>query len=197
MKLQKYLAEVLGTFALALGVWLSVGFTMPAATPVIAGLTLGLFVYTIGHISGAHLNPAVTVGLWSVKKIDAKDAALYIISQFVGAVLAMVFGRIITGEIVRVSTTNVPMVGVAEAVGAFVLVFGIASVVYKRVSSGHAGFVIGGSLLLGIYLASVLSNGVLNPAIALAIGSFNVMYVAGPLLGGILGAQAYKYLSEV
>lgn len=196
MKLQKYLAEVLGAFALTLGVWLSVGFTMPAATPVVAGLTLGLFVFTVGHISGSHLNPAVTLGLLSIKKISVQDAGLYIVSQFIGAVLAMVFGRVVTGDVVRVAASMTPTAGIGEALGAFILVFGICAVVYKRVKVEYAGFVVGGSLLLGIYLASVMSNGVLNPAVALGIGSFNVMYVLGPIVGGVLGAQAYKYLSE-
>ena len=196
MKIQRYLAEVLGAFCLTLGVWLSVGFTMPAATPVVAALTLGLFVFTVGHISGSHLNPAVTLGLLSIKKISVQDAALYIVSQFIGAVLAMVFGRIVTGDVVRVAASMTPTAGVGEALGTFILVFGICSVVYKRVKMEHAGFVIGGSLLLGIYLASVMSNGVVNPAVALGIGSFNVMYVLGPIVGAVLGAQAYKYLSE-
>ena len=56
--------------------------------------------------------------------------------------------------------------------------------------------VVGGSLLLGIAVAALLgSNGVLNPAVALGIGSFNVMYVLGPILGSVLGMQLYKRLA--
>jgi glycerol uptake facilitator-like aquaporin len=59
-----------------------------------------------------------------------------------------------------------------------------------------SGLVVGGSLLLGIALASLLgSNGVINPAVALGIGSFNVMYVLGPVLGSLLGMQVYKRLA--
>lgn len=196
LHVQKYLAEVLGAFALTLAVWLSIGFTMPLATPVAAALVLGLFVYTVGHVSGAHLNPAVTLGLMSVKKISVQDGLLYIISQCVGGVAAMVLGRLVTGEVVRVTATTSLNVGLAEAVGAFILAFGVCSVVYKKVQPATSGLVIGGSLLLGIYLASAMSNGVINPAVAIGIGSLNVMYILGPLLGGILGAQAFKYLSE-
>jgi len=196
MHLQKYLAELLGAFALTLAVWFSIRLTMPLATPVAAALTLGLFVYTIGHISGAHLNPAVTLGLMSIKKISIQDGLLYIISQCIGGLAAMIFGRVLTGGVIRVTTTNDIQVAIVEALGTFILVFGICSVVYKRVQPASAGIVIGGSLLLGIYLASSISNGVLNPAVALGIGSLNLMYILGPLVGGVLGAQAFKYLSE-
>ncbi len=196
MPLHKYLAEALGTFTLALVVWVAVGFTLPIATPLAAGLTLGLFVYTIGGISGAHLNPAVTCALMAVKKISPQEGVMYIISQFVGAVLAMVFGRVATGEVVRVSVTNALTVGIAEAIGAFILVFGISAVVAKAVDKAASGLVVGGSLLLGVLIASAFGNGVLNPAVALAIGSLNLMYIVGPLLGAIAGAFAYRALSE-
>jgi len=194
MELRRYLAEALGTFVLALVVWLSVGLAMPFSTPIIAALTVGIFVYTIGGLSGCHLNPAVTIGLLSINKITPRDAVAYIIAQFCGSFAALAFGTMIYADEVRVGYENTFSVGVAEALGAFLLVFGICSVVYKRVHPAAAGLVIGSSLLLGIYVAASVGNAVLNPAVALAIGSFGAMYILGPIVGGVGGAWAYTAL---
>ena len=79
-------AEFFGTFGLALGVLISVSNpAFPVPTPIIAGLTLGLFVYTIGPISGCHINPAVTIGLASIGQIEIPKAVTYIVAQFAGA----------------------------------------------------------------------------------------------------------------
>ena len=87
--MKKYIAEMLGTFGLTLAVSISLASLFPVSTPVIAALTLGLLVYSLGAISGTHINPAVTIGLWSLKKIATKDAVFYIVSQFLGAGLAL------------------------------------------------------------------------------------------------------------
>ena len=194
--MKKYIAELLGTFTLALVVGLSLAGSFPPATPLLAGLTLGLFVYTIGAISGAHINPAVTIGAWSIKKIGNKDALWYIVAQFIGAAIAMLVVSKTTGmpHLVVVSSWKVVL---AELVGAFFFTFGIASVVYNKAHAHVSGVVIGGSLLLGIIIAAALgSNGVLNPAVALGIGSFNLAYLFGPIVGAVFGMQAYKYLGS-
>jgi glycerol uptake facilitator-like aquaporin len=88
------------------------------------------------------------------------------------------------------------MIAFAELLGTFFFTFGIASVVYGKTPSAMSGVVVGGSLLLGISIAALLgSNGVLNPAVAFGIGSFGFAYVFGPIVGSILGMQAYKYLA--
>jgi aquaporin Z len=194
--MKKYLAEALGTLALTLVVALSLAGKFPIPTPVLAGLVLGLFVYSVGHISGTHINPAVTLGLWSVKKIKTNEALLYIISQCIGAVLAWGLVRYTVGATGLIVSNSV-MTGVAELIGTFFFAFGIAAVVFKKDLSVVSGLVIGGSLTLGIAFAAMLgSNGVLNPAVAIGINSLNLMYVLGPIIGSILGMQAYIYLNK-
>lgn len=194
--MKKYIAEALGTLALTLVVGLSLSGTFPVSTPVLAGLTLLLFAYSIGHLSGAHLNPAVTIGAWSIQKIKTDDAIGYLIAQFLGAALAM---AILLGTVGMPGLTisNGWMVGLAEAVGMFFFAFGIAAIVYGHVSRDHGGLVAGGSLLLGAAIAALLgSSGLVNPAVALGVNSFNLMYVLGPIVGAIVGMQVYKYVRD-
>ena len=192
--MNKYIVEALGTGALTLVVGLSLIGTFPVSTPILAALTLGLFIYTIGHISGTHINPAVTLGAWSIGKIQTKVAMFYVVAQMVGTGVAMLFiSKFATLPELVVSGEGV--IGLAEFLGTFFFTFGIASVVYGKVSGVLSGVVVGGSLLLGIAIAVLLgSNGVLNPAVAFGIGSWGLMYVLGPVVGAVCGMQAYKRL---
>jgi len=190
-------AELFGTFGLTLAVLISIntqGFPVP--TPVIAGLTLGLFVYTIGSVSGCHINPAVTVGLFSIGKIEPLEAATYIVAQFAGAGIALLAGNALFDTLAPVTASGAISPGIGEMVGAVFFLFGISAVVLGRVPTALSGGVIGGSLLLGESMAAHASNGVLNPAVALGIGSFSLPYIWGPVVGAILGALLSRSLSE-
>jgi glycerol uptake facilitator-like aquaporin len=191
---KKYLAELIGTFLLTFAVIASLAAGFPVATPVFAGITLGLFVYTMGGVSGAHVNPAVTIGLLSIKKISPKEAVLYVIAQLAGSVLALLLARYLFSFSSSLMAVDNFKILLAETIGAFILVFGVTSVVLKENSSAYSGVVIGGSLLLGASIASRVSNGVLNPAVALGIGSFSLVYVIGPIVGGLIAAQLVKWL---
>lgn len=194
MSYRPYVAELLGTFALTFVVWLSVAFAMPFATPVMAALTLGTFVYLVGPISGAHCNPAVTIGLLIGQKIKPKPATFYVISQFIGAFLAMMLGRFLNPEPVAIPLEADLLSGLAEAMGAAMLAFSVSSVAWGKTPYALSGGIVGLGLFLGIYMAFPFSNAVLNPAVAFGIGSFGPMYILGPLLGGIVGVWGYKQL---
>ena len=195
---KKYIAEFIGTFALSFIVLAAVSklIPLPVAVPVIAGLTLGLFVYSIGALSGAHINPAVTIGLWSVKKINNKDAVSYLLAQVFAAAMAIVIAR--TLGMVSPAPATMAFVAplfFAEALGAFFFAFGIAAVVYGKVSDHVSGLVVGGSLTLGILMASAVgSAGILNPAVAFALNSVSLVYILGPIAGSVVGFNAYRYL---
>src|ERR1035437_2094236 len=199
MKIYKvYLAELIGTFALSFVIFLAAsGSNLPLAIPVIAGLTLGLFVYLIGGISGCHINPAVTIGLLSIKKIKWQDAVGYIISQFVGASLAIVLGVMLFH--VNQPNPNLSSVSLAifcaEALGTFFFTFGIASVVYEKVPHQMSGIVVGSSLLFGILIASLSDSfGILNPAVAFSLHAMNWTYLLAPIVGSVLGFNVYKWM---
>lgn len=193
---KKYVAEFVGTFLLTLAVLTSLTFNLPLATPIAAGLTLMLVVYTLGPISGAHINPAVTLSLLSIKKVSPVDAVLYIVAQLVGAVAAMGVLSALGGSLPAVGGADSVAIFVAEALGAFVLLFGISAVVHGKVDDDVSGITIGGSLLLGILLAAGASNGVLNPAVAVGIGSISATYILAPIVGGLIAVWLYKYVAK-
>lgn len=194
--MKKYIAELLGTFCLSFLVTVTVkgGVELPLATPLLAALTVGLFVYTVGHISGTHLNPAVTLGALSVKKISPTDAGIYIIVQLIAAIGAFSLVQYLFPGFVVPTETSFPSVCLGEFFGTFILGFGIASVVFGKISDATSGVVIGGSLLLGICLASPFSPGILNPAVALALNAVTLKMVICQCLGGVAGFNVYRMI---
>src|SRR5438128_577844 len=107
--MNKYIAEFLGTFVLALAVGLSLAGKFPVPTPVVAALTLGVSVYTFGAISGTHINPAITVGLLAIGKIPLLEAAGYLAAQFAGGGVAYFIAGALQGAS--------PHAGPADSVG--------------------------------------------------------------------------------
>lgn len=191
----KLIAESVGTFALALAVVSSVAGMPVIPTPVLAGLVLGLFAYSVGKVSGCHINPAVTLGLWSIDKVSTQEALRYIVAQLLGAVAAVLVLSVLfdMGSLSLTFAEESGRVFLAECVGAILFTFGVASVVAGRVNDAMSGVVVGGSLLLGIIVAAQLgSAGILNPAVALALGSLSLSYVGGSVVGAVLGVHLYK-----
>lgn len=196
--MSKYNAELIGTFFLTLVVGLSQISSFSLPTPVLAAITLMLMVYLLGPISGAHINPAITLGLLIAGKIKRNEAVNYIASQIIGASIALVLITLISrslSDTMKFITPQSLQVGVAEVIGTLFFSFVVISVVNGKVSPGLTGFVIGSGLLIGIAIASMLgSDGILNPAVAFGIKSLSSMYLLGPLLGAFLGAKLYKKL---
>jgi aquaporin Z len=194
--MKKYIAEFLGTFALALTVGISLAGKFPVPTPVVAGLTLGICVYLFGGISGTHINPSITAGLLTIGKISLKDAIGYWIAQFAAGETAYWVATALQGTHPHAGGSDGVGIVVAEALGAFWLATGVASVVYGKAPAPASGITIGGALLVGIMMAAPMSNGVLNPAVALGIGSFSASYVIGPIIGAIIAMLGYRFLAS-
>lgn len=190
------IAEAIGTFTLVLAVQMVPHTANPIiATPLLAAIVVGLFVYTIGGRSGCHINPAITIGLWSIKKIETKTAFSYISAQIIGAALAiataayLIYDTAITFSTIPSSLATF----MAEAVGTAILAFGVAAVVYGKVKDEASGLVIGTSLLIGIAFATAIwSSGLLNPAVALAYSAIDISYLLGPIVGAVIGMNLYK-----
>jgi len=173
------------------------------------GIALMAMVYALGHISGSHANPAVTIGLWSAGKIKSKEAILYIISQLIGAAVAGGLISVIFTPFVpsianlgaltinqAITTTNAAII---EAVLTFFLVFTVMGVTDPRNKVDNPGIPIGLVLAGGILVGGVLTGGALNPARAfgpaLAAGFWTDQWVywIGPIVGGLIAALLYKF----
>ncbi len=196
MNTKAWFAEFIGTLGLTFAVLVSLNNpNFPVATPIVAALTLGLFVYTLGHVSGTHLNPAITIGIASIGKITIPDAIGYLISQFLGAFVAALAAQYYFPTLTLLAVENTTTIGIAELIGAAIFALGVGTVVVGRVSGAVSGFVVGLSLLLGISFAAPFSNGVLNPAVAFGIGSFSLAYIWGPIVGAICGMFLARYFA--
>lgn len=190
-------AEIVGTFALALSAVISVnnpGFPVPA--PAMAGLTLAVLVHLLGPVSGCLLNPAVTIAMWSIGRIEARDAISFIVAQFAGAGVALALGNALFADPVALPVDGSAGTGVAEMLGAALLAFTIAAVFMDRIPARLTGAVIGAALVVAISWAAYGSNGVLNPAVALGIGSLSLPYVWGPVVGALIGAHLSRYVCD-
>lgn len=192
--MKQYLAEFLGALVLTLVVLTTSVNGFALATPLAAALTLALCVYTLGPISGCHINPAITLGLWSIGKIKSWKVLNYIVAQVLGAGAAVLIFKSLGVSMPSLVSSDTLMVGWAELVGTFFFGLGVAAVVSHKVPSDFSGAVVGGSLLLGIALAATVSLGVLNPAVALGLNLLSFAYILGPIIGSILGMQAYRWL---
>lgn len=202
MKLQKYFAELVGTFVLASIVAISIMAHAPVPTQVMAALTLGILVYVLGPISGGHFNPAVTIAMASVKKIAVKEAVIYVVFQIIGGFAALYFTRFFVGGTTGIEKVPTDMVvwttALAEGLGAAMLVLGVSAVAEKKVKEDMYGIVVGGSLLVGIILTAGKSYGVLNPAVSIGLGVpyVSYFYFVAPIVGGIIAAWGYKLLAS-
>ncbi|EHK9547958.1 aquaporin Z [Vibrio alginolyticus] len=225
--MNKYLAEAFGTFWLVLG---GCGSAVLAASfPEVGigllgvslafGLTVLTMAFAIGHISGCHLNPAVTVGLWTGGRFETKDVAPYIISQVIGGLIA---GGVL--YVIASGQAGFDVVGsgfaangygehspgqysmiaalVTEAVMTMMFLIVIMGATDKRAPQGFAPIAIGLCLTL-IHLISIpVTNTSVNPArstaVAVYVGDWAVsqlwLFWVAPIVGGVLGAVIYKNL---
>lgn len=226
--MNKYLAEFIGTFWLVFGGCGSAIFA--AAFPELGigflgvalafGLTVLTGAFALGHISGGHFNPAVSVGLWVGGRFDTKDLIPYVVSQVVGAVLAAwVLYLIFQGQAGFAGTGGFATNGYAElSPGKYSLISAlmieivltamflivIMGATDKRAPAGFAPIAIGLALTL-IHLISIpVTNTSVNPARSTGVAIFAEtaalsqlwLFWVAPIVGAIIGAIIYKILEK-
>ena len=212
---QRVASEAVGTFCMvfaAAGSAMADGMSGGAVTllggALASGLVVALVIHATGHISGAHINPAVTLGFVLAGVLRARDAVPYWAAQIAGAVIAAFSLRAMFGPVANVGG-HVPAGGITAAFGVeivitFTLMFVIMAVVTdKRAPAGTAALAIGAAVAVGILVAGTISGGSMNPARtfgpALASGNWagHWLYWAGPIIGACVAALAYGRLFPV
>lgn len=225
--MKKLLAEFIGTFWLVLGGCgsavlaagipeLGIGF---AGVALAFGLTVLTGAYALGHISGAHFNPAVSIGLWIGGRFEGKELPGYIISQVLGGIAGAGILYLIASGIDEFSLSNgfaangygkhSPMgydmtsALITEVVMTFMFLIVILGAIHKNASPGFAGLAIGLALTL-IHLISIpVTNTSVNPARstsqALFVGGEHLgqlwLFWVAPIIGAILAGLVYKFLA--
>jgi MIP family channel proteins len=222
----KLLAEFIGTFAFvfigagaAAVVGDGVGLPGVAAIAVAHGLTIMVFVFAYGSVSGGHMNPAVTVGVLAAGAMRPSDAVGYIVAQLIGGVagailLYAVLGGAQTGlgtpalaHDLALGATTLTITPAAGFVIEAVLAFFLVTVVLSTAVAGRAGslapLAIGMTLTLNIIMGGALTGAAFNPARALgpmvATGNFTDawLYVAAPIVGAIVAAGLHAVLTRL
>ena len=215
------LAELIGTFALifigagagALGIGGLVGVALAH------GLVVLGFAYAYGHISGTHINPAVTIGVWAAGKIEATRAVAYVVVQLLGGILGALALRWVLGGTgtglgaTRLATaltlpggTTISITAIQGLVLEAILTFFLVNAVMNAGISGKAtipgGLAIGLTLTFCILMGGPLTGASLNPARSLgpavATGNYDDLWVyfVGPILGGIVAGILYRGVFE-
>jgi aquaporin Z len=162
-------AELVGTFVLTMTALASASFTDTGALYI--GLALSVLVLTIGVVSGSHVNPAVTFGLWSMRKLKTILVPFYWGAQFLGAMLAVIVMNWVASNSINLNFSHIwslnwPMLGV-ELVGTAVFMFGLtAAISHRELSTGGRALGIGASLVLGLVVASALHSAIKTNDIA-------------------------------
>ena len=221
---RRSLAEMLGTFIFVLfGPGSVVAFMAAFQQPLdpetlfFSGATFGLgiamAIIAVGPISGGHVNPAVTLGLFFAGKFNGKDVLPYIVAQLIGAVLAssaisLMFGYSVADSVQFGAT--IPGAGdewkalFGEFLMTFIFLWVISSIVKKSDNIAVIGIVIGIYVAIMIYILGTISGGSINPArsfgpavlsgILLNGSYYQWIYWVGPVFGGITGALSYNFL---
>ena len=203
--MRKYAAEFIGTFFLVL----TVGSTGIAAGPgVIPPLAIGsvlmVMIYAGGHVSGAHYNPAVTVGVFLRGRCAAADVVPYWVAQLAGAVAAAAIVLFLkTAEAVRLDAA-VPAAVAAEFLFTFALVYVVLNVATAKSTDGNSyfGLAIGFTVLAGAFAVGDISGGAFNPAVAVGAMVMGMLpwgnlwlYLAAELAGGAAAAMVFRAIN--
>ena len=212
--MKKYISELLGTFVLVLfGCGVAIVSNADLVTTSLAfGLVIVAMAYSIGNVSGCHINPAVSLSMWLTKKMNTKDFACYVIAQIIGAIAGAAVLGFLLGSFDALGTngygnpgqyaSNLGIAIVVETILTFVFILTILGVTSKK-ENGHAtGLVIGLALVLVHLLGIKFTGTSVNPARSLGPALLQGgtaltqvwVFIVAPIVGSLLASLYYKYI---
>ncbi len=174
--------------------------------PLAIGAALMIMVYATGHISGGHVNPAVTLGVWMRGRCATKDVLPYIISQVLGGIVAavVVTKLLKSGAKIEAMTVVSGPAFLAEFLFAFALVYVVLNTATAKGTAGNSfyGLAIGMTVMTGAFAVGKISGGAFNPAVAVGISVMGLyawpnfwIYLVADFLGGAVAALTFKSLN--
>jgi aquaporin Z len=172
--MNKLTTEFIGTFFLVLTIGCTViGTTGTGVIPPLAiGAALMVMVFAGGHVSGAHYNPAVTLGVLVRGRCTSADAVGYMVAQCAGAIIAaLVVGFLKAGVVVTPAKIDISAALVAEFLFTFALVYVVLNVATAKGTANNSfyGLAIGATVMAGAFAVGGISGGAFNPAVAIGI----------------------------
>lgn len=205
--MNKYIFEFIGTFFLVFTVGMvSIDPAVPAGfAPIAIGTVLAVMIFATGHISGGHLNPAVTLGVLIRGKIALNNAAIYWIVQLLAGIVAALTVSLMKPALpasTQVDSINILNAFLAEFIFTFALVFVVLNVATAKGTEGNSyfGWAIGFTVLVGAYAVGGISGGVFNPAVALGGSIMNIfawsniwLYLLAELLAAAAAAFVFRF----
>ena len=194
-------AEFVGTAVLAL-VMLSVQHSilnLQYFVALAAGLTLAALVSVFSDNGPASFNPALTIGMWTVRQVSTLRAVAYIVAEMLGAWAAYgLYTFFVKATLQPIGGTYDGRILIAEATGAFVLAMAYGAAVFNGYLNARKSVTVGAAYTLAIILAASATIGIINPAVAFSMRAFDLFgsngwttYALGPVLGAIIGVNLY------
>lgn len=196
-------AETLATLLFVFTI-VTVVNTQPGAAPFAIGFGLMVLVYATGHISGAHLNPAVSLGVWLRGAINGVTFIVYVVAQLIGGALGALLSLALFPRAQQSVEIELLPAFLVELVFTFILVYVVLNVATSKDNEGNSfyGFAIGATVFVGAITVGGISGGGFNPAVAVSLaitGQFAVanlwLYIVAPLVGAALAALAFRLLN--
>ena len=200
---RRALAEGLATFLVVLSIIAAVNSESPL-TPLAIGFTLAVLVYSTGHISGAHLNPAVSVGVFLRGGLGVAELVAYLVAQFVGGALAALASRAVWPAGGEAMAIDVGPAFFVEALFTLILVWVVLNTATSKGTEGNSfyGLAIGATVFVGAATVGSISGGGFNPAVALGLsvgGYFDWaslwLYIVAPVVGAVIAALLFRVLN--